>query len=243
MPAPNTPQDLIDRIRALERQVRQLSGRANIRPALTEIVNGNVNVGGGGELSVTAPDNTVLFKIGELGASGGSEWGMVLRRRDGTVAFEVYSGFSDESVPQPVRVFDRFGSVVFGDDTATGGIRSPQLPYLMPVDLGYTRGPQTDSSSWTAIATSFNLMSNPRMRMYIDTAADSSTSGEVRVMVNGQQWGPVVGSGTAFDYSDVIQDGLAFEQMFSVTIEARVTSGAGRVYARCSMMHGYGELA
>ncbi|XXZ50873.1 hypothetical protein AAGT00_22780 [Streptomyces cavourensis] len=56
------PTDLLDRIRALERQVRELMGSANTTPALNSIAGGEVVIGERGRLRVrTAGDQDLLY--------------------------------------------------------------------------------------------------------------------------------------------------------------------------------------
>ncbi|ARF56007.1 hypothetical protein [Streptomyces gilvosporeus] len=81
------PNDLLDRIRNLERQVRELAGRAQTRPALNEIREGNVRITEGGQLVVIPPGKDFsTFTVGEW--PDGS-YGTVLRRFDGSYALTV----------------------------------------------------------------------------------------------------------------------------------------------------------
>ena len=93
MPAPNTPTDLIDRIRALERQVQDLTGRVNIRPALNTIVGGSVTIKGGGSLLVEDSDGTDVFSIGRIlpDVDGEQQQATVIRRMDGSLALTVWT--------------------------------------------------------------------------------------------------------------------------------------------------------
>ncbi|GAU67692.1 hypothetical protein SSP35_05_02590 [Streptomyces sp. NBRC 110611] len=59
------PLDLLDRIRTLERQVRELAGRAHMRPALNQINHGAVRIGEGGSLDVRAPNGTQVLGVGQ----------------------------------------------------------------------------------------------------------------------------------------------------------------------------------
>ncbi|WKX70055.1 hypothetical protein [Streptomyces sp. XD-27] len=81
------PSDLLDRIRALERQVRQLAGRTQTRPALDEIRDGVVRITEGGQLVVTPPGKD--FATFTVGAWPDGAYGLVTRRMDGTFALTV----------------------------------------------------------------------------------------------------------------------------------------------------------
>ncbi|MDH2387638.1 hypothetical protein QCN29_02305 [Streptomyces sp. HNM0663] len=129
------PLDLLDRIRALERDVRTILGRANIRPALDEITHGKVKIAEGGTLEVYAPDGTGLFGVGQFGPAynhtdGSPQQGVHIQREDGTTAFTVRAipqalGVDD----QAVSIWDRSGHQVLSDETTTGwGLGTPYLP-------------------------------------------------------------------------------------------------------------------
>ena len=64
------PQDVLDRIAALEREVRTLRGRAQMRPTLNQVLNGDVTIGEGGRLIVKDPDGTTVFATGQTPTIG-----------------------------------------------------------------------------------------------------------------------------------------------------------------------------
>ncbi|MFJ9816153.1 hypothetical protein ACIRU3_12970 [Streptomyces sp. NPDC101151] len=97
------PQDLLDRIRTLERQVRELSGRAQIRPALSTITHGTVTIGEGGQLFVQQPGGGIVFGVGQ---SPQGDWATAAAREDGTTAFSV-GGNRDAQARQMVRIWSR----------------------------------------------------------------------------------------------------------------------------------------
>ncbi|WP_371677906.1 hypothetical protein [Streptomyces sp. NBC_01276] len=133
------PLDLLDRIRELERKVRELTGRAQIRPALNEITNGPVKIAEGGSLEVSAPDGTRIFNVGALWDGA---YGVQIQRSDGTLAFNV--GGSGEG-SNMVRQFSRAGAVILMDD-----YYSPEFlgrPW-MPIQLHPTKQQGTEGTSW-----------------------------------------------------------------------------------------------
>ncbi|MFF0744221.1 hypothetical protein ACFYVL_27865 [Streptomyces sp. NPDC004111] len=108
------PLDLLDRIRALEQQVRQLTGRAQIRPALDQVLHGDVTVGEGGRLLVQDPDGT---NIVETGQSAAGDWFVRLRRDNGSPALGVGANtYTGDETKQMVRIFSRNGAAVVMDD-------------------------------------------------------------------------------------------------------------------------------
>ncbi|MEU5330924.1 hypothetical protein [Streptomyces parvus] len=133
------PLDLLDRIRALERDVRTIIGRASIRPAMDEINAGRVQIGEGGSLEVRAPDGTGIFGVGKF-ADG--TYGVIVQRSDGTIAFNV--GGSGEG-SNMARVFSRAGDVLVMDDYYSREFLG--RPW-MPIQLFPTKQQGTESTSY-----------------------------------------------------------------------------------------------
>ncbi|MGP3687364.1 hypothetical protein ACTVZO_22125 [Streptomyces sp. IBSNAI002] len=96
------PQDLLDRVRDLERRVRELAGRAQMRPALTEIMHGDVRIGEGGRLITQAPGGNVVF---ESGQAPQGDWGVKLAREDGSNALTV--GYDYSTTSQMIHIWSR----------------------------------------------------------------------------------------------------------------------------------------
>ncbi|MFC5720378.1 hypothetical protein ACFP1Z_09410 [Streptomyces gamaensis] len=86
------PLDLLDRIRELERQVRELAGRAQMRPALDKILHGDIVIGEGGQLIARAPNGNATFSVGQTPQG---DWGIFLRRDDGTRAITIGDDVND----------------------------------------------------------------------------------------------------------------------------------------------------
>ncbi|GGY27885.1 hypothetical protein [Streptomyces xanthochromogenes] len=108
------PLDLLDRIRELERRVRELTGRAQMRPALDKILHGGITIGEGGQFTAQTPTGAETFKVGETGQG---DWGIFLRRQGGTRALTVGDDLlqgdqmirmwsRDETAPERVLVMD-----------------------------------------------------------------------------------------------------------------------------------------
>lgn len=131
------PLDLLDRIRALEREVRTLAGRAQIRPALNEITSGLVKIAEGGSLEVWSPTGTGLFRVGSFGPffnhpDKTAQQGFVMNREDGTLALSILAWPSAElggAGTQSISLWDREGNIVLSDDTTSGRfLGAPALP-------------------------------------------------------------------------------------------------------------------
>ncbi|MFD8640219.1 hypothetical protein ACFV14_07900 [Streptomyces zaomyceticus] len=149
------------------------------------------------------------------------------------------------SAPAPakpvLRIFDGYSHEVFADDITTGGLARPWLQLMPPVDhLKEAKWPSTTSTSFTPIAQSFNPVWQPKMRLAMYTKVSSGATGQVKVMVDGQQFGPTVTAGQTFDHTGLLPGGVAtkFGKVMTVEIHAVVTSASGTVYAQPVSMYG-----
>ncbi|MGW7197214.1 hypothetical protein [Streptomyces chryseus] len=133
----HVPQDLLDRLARLERQVHQLTGRAHIRPAMDQVLNGAVVIGEGGSLDVRAPNDAQILGAGRFSTG---RHGVSMAREDGTgVAFEV--GGNSTTAEQMVRIYPREGypstPIVMDDAHADGYLGRPfvPIPLIAPADV------------------------------------------------------------------------------------------------------------
>ncbi|MFJ1708581.1 hypothetical protein [Kitasatospora sp. NPDC088346] len=184
------PQDLLDRIRALERQVRELTGRAQTRPALDQIQHGQVVIAEGGTLTVKDADGTELLFLGKLDPhpDGSPQYGLLLNREDGSLALSMWSGGPE---PQGIDLWDARGNVIISEDRVAGGLARPYLhtPLYPTNDL--------DAYAWTtdsnpnALWSGAHLRQQPKASIGGYLQADAGTVGRCQVYMNGQPWGAV----------------------------------------------------
>ncbi|MER5783733.1 hypothetical protein ABT104_18720 [Streptomyces mobaraensis] len=226
------PLDFLDRIRELERQVRELAGRSQIRPAMDQVSKGYVRIGEGGAFGVFSPEGKQILGVGHW---ENGEYGLSMKRQDGSPAMSIRNG-TDDKMPQPVRLFDPKGNEIWADDVKSGGIAAPYIALLPPQNTDVASWPKTDSTSFTQIAVSYNSMWQPKMRLFLHTLADDGTAGEVRVLVDGQVWGPAVRAGQNFDFTGFVGHGP--ESQIEISVEARRTKGTGHIYAQPKMLYG-----
>ncbi|WP_055601697.1 hypothetical protein [Streptomyces aureus] len=156
-------------------------------------------------------------------------------------SFNEIRPFPPSTTRPTLRIFDNHNHEIFADDVATGGLARPWLQLMPPVDhLKEAKWPSTTSTAFTAIAQSFNPVWQPRMRLAMYTKASSGATGQVKVMVDGQQFGPTVAAGQTFDHTGPLPVDLAtkFGKVMTVEIHAVVTSASGTVYAQPVSMYG-----
>lgn len=144
------PLDLLDRIRTLEQQVRELTGRAQTRPALDKVLHGDVTIGEGGRLLVQDPDGTNILATGQ---SAAGDWFVTLRRDNGTPALSIgansYQG--DEATNQMVRAYTRNGVPFLMDDYYTGEyLGRPSIPIPWQPTTTVSSTSTTPITAWLA---------------------------------------------------------------------------------------------
>ncbi|MER8042597.1 hypothetical protein [Streptomyces sp. NPDC094032] len=124
------PQDLLDRVAALEREVRTLRGRAQMRPALNEILNGNVRIGEGGRLICEDPNGRRIFVTGQ---TTDGDWAVGIgRSTTGTAALTVGDEYNGSGAGQMIRTWNRAGEVIMMDDAwADRFLGRPWMPFPM----------------------------------------------------------------------------------------------------------------
>jgi hypothetical protein len=105
---------------------------------------------------------------------------------------------------------------------------------LAPLPTDQATWPQTTSANYVTISSCSNVCWGSQLRLALTTAAGSGTTGNVRVMINGVQWGTPVAAGTPFDYTDL--HGIASGAEYTITVEAQRTGGANSVAAQVRLI-------
>ncbi|MFJ7208237.1 hypothetical protein ACIQWR_32510 [Streptomyces sp. NPDC098789] len=181
------PLDLLDRIRALERQLRELTGRTQIRPAMSEITHGLVKIAEGGSLEVWAPNGIGLVRVGAIvpdaeHPGNAEQQGVVMNRQDGSTAFSIFGARSEETGaagPQSISLWDRSGNQVLSDETTTGwGVGTPYLPLpLYPVGIDPIVTESTFINRWFGTFPA----QQPVASILLDIGAGGGSTAEVTV--------------------------------------------------------------
>ncbi|MGF0176726.1 hypothetical protein ACQF36_41610 [Streptomyces sp. Marseille-Q5077] len=168
---PYVPQDVLDRIAALEREVRQLRGRAQMRPALNQVLNGDVVIGEGGQLIAKTPGDIRTFVVGQTPEG---DWGVGLGREQGTAALTV--GDDVLTNAQMIRTWSRSGEVIVMDDAwADGFLGRPS----MPIPMQPTTGRETSNTETTTAWTGATRLMNPVLYAAFETFTPTGTTADV----------------------------------------------------------------
>ncbi|MFJ9417791.1 hypothetical protein ACIRPT_27050 [Streptomyces sp. NPDC101227] len=176
--------DLLDRIRELETQVREIAGRSQTRPPLDQIKNGDVPISEGGQLAATPPDKS--FATSAVGEWPDGAYGLVTRRMDGSMdgsyALTVEGEDDDRNT---VRIWSRDlaepDRVLVMDDK-----RSPRhlgRPWL-PIQLHPTSNQRTTDTTWANAWAGISPVHNAVARIQLTSYAEAG--GRVRVLVRAE---------------------------------------------------------
>lgn len=233
------PLDLLDRLRALERQVRALMGSANTRPAMDRVQGGNVVISDGGQLAVRDSEGEKGAELLYIGQSpevfpnrpdGRGQTGFMLRRDDGSVAMAVRTDAPDIEPRQSVKIFDGKSNAIVADDISGEGLARPYIPYPQPIAANSTRWETTSSPDWTTLYRTEAIAQHPALHCLVEATA----GGEVRLLVNGAQVGPV-GTGR-LEFTAPI--GVRFDTRVTFEVQARVTAPGGAVACSPGALYG-----
>ncbi|MET9372968.1 hypothetical protein ACFYV5_17425 [Streptomyces sp. NPDC003035] len=136
------------------------------------------------------------------------------------------------------RIFDGYGHEIFADDIMTGGLARPWLPLMPPLPSDVAKWPSTTSAAFTTIARCSNPIWQPKMRIVINTAASSNATGQVRVLVDGVQFGPTVTAGSTYEHLGLLPGDMKTRFGQTMNIEVQALATGGTVYAQTVLIHG-----
>ncbi|MFJ8146985.1 hypothetical protein ACIQ6R_18185 [Streptomyces sp. NPDC096048] len=210
--------------------MRQLEGRAQMRPALNQVLNGDVVIGEGGQLITRAPSGTETFVVGQT-AEG--DWGVTLRREQGANALTV--GDDALTGAQMVRMRSRSGEVIVMDDAWSDEfLGRPWLPLQMhPTN---NRGRYTSDSyaaAWAGRSPIHNAVAFFTFQTYAGTGGAQcrltiNHDGNVTTIdewdCGADQW-----TTRSIDYP---LDGVGFLNSITITLDHRAKTAGQQVETR-----------
>ena len=239
----NHPTTMIDRILALESEVKSLRKRAGL--GNSSISDGDITLQGG-TLRVRNQDGTYVAKIGYLGIIAGNPiYGAQFYRPDGTEAIIIYgdaTGFA-----QYIGYKDKAGHLIFSDDDNSGqGLSMPWLSYSNPMPLQTSLWPATtNTGAFDPVAQTTAFVSHSAIYVVAEFFGNGGT-GNGRVTVNGTQVGSTVvinnGSITSVVVNSVQIPGwgttVNFMDLININIEAKADSALHSVAGHAKIVAG-----
>ncbi|WP_405561928.1 hypothetical protein [Streptomyces sp. NBC_01180] len=227
---PFVPQDLLDRISTLEREVRQLRGRAQIRPALNEVNNGLVAIGEGGGLTVDAPGGARILGVGRF---QNGNYGLSSARDDGS-GLALTIGGNSADVKQMIRIQARGSgeTIVMDDAYADGFLGRPSIPIPMQATSGQTSASTTLSVAFTGASRLMNAVLYGSFETYTPAGvtADvqfSDSDGVVDSWVASKSGG----GWTTHEFTKPVRQ--AFMTHVNYTLRHAVRTGSGSIMTNC----------
>lgn len=197
----------------------------------------NRTSGGGGVLATYHPNGETHMLAGDITVGGGNVGqGFLLQRDNGDDLFSVFA--SAETGLQEVRIWDHGGNQVFTTDKDGFGLDRPyqDIPMYCTNSLGEARTAATDwSSRWIGRYRHTHPAIHAQVAAWV-TPDQTTTTGEIRLMINGQQVGSTqvisTTSATIIDFGgDGVYPttglGMVSYEFQQITIDAQVTGGDG----------------
>jgi len=224
------PETLLSRIRDLERQIRELR-----RGTLS---NATISQGG---LEVRTPDGFLIARIGEFDAWGTPATGMEIYRRSGGLQARFFDT-TGAGGGGYWALFDEAGEILASEDTVSGsGLATPYIDtHPTPYSRVLTPPESTTNGTFTPLWRIHHRRQHPRIFVRVIAKTDGSTSGEVRLNVDGTIIAapitiPVAANGY-YDLHGNVPGALRSIQ--HVDVEARRTAGAGTVAVEVAITQG-----
>lgn len=211
----------------------------NVERDLNVVGGGQVQVRDGGRLRVLHPSNDDAVYAGDIYSSDTGEYigtGLLVEMPDGA---DILSARTGQSGRRVLYIRDNSGvAVVWIDDAAARGLSRPT--FSIPMHNAYWQSwGSTDSSSWTVLAHgSAQLWSAGFYTRYRATSDGAGTSGQVRLVASHDGVDYVIGGPEAVGFtiawhseSGAMPSQIPISGWVDFRLEARVTSGTGRVHA------------
>lgn len=239
---------LVRRVQDLERIVREMQSSPTLTSA--SISSGGLSIIDGGSLRVLdQATGTAVLYMGEVSlnsvpADGRTQqMGFFVTRDDGTAILQMadLNSTPGHTHVQALQWFDRTGNVVIADDT-NGGVGLAR-PYLAGAFQNMNTGswPTTTSTSYGNLAQTYWVRQNPGISFSLYIHADSGTTGQFRLSVDGT----VVATSPTVTNAFAVWSGTYFwpagwtlNSVAGLSIDGIVTAGAGTVSTQTLLLSG-----
>ncbi|MBT2409561.1 hypothetical protein J7I94_03130 [Streptomyces sp. ISL-12] len=228
------PTDLLDRIRTIERRIRELMASANSSPPMNQVGSGDIVVGDQGRIRARTSLGDDLLLVGRVEPDRDTDarqyqQGLELRRDDGSMALSLITADPVNSPVQQLRVLDHQGNTLLATDAVHGGLARPYLAFPLPVPVDTARWESTTATDWTTLYAGPGIAQHPRVQC--EVAVSGSVGAAVRLLVDGI---PVAAEQTVTDASTRYatftgNTAAAFGDPVTFEIQARVAAAGDTV--------------
>lgn len=234
---PQSDPDLQQIIQALNRRITALEQ--------SNALQGGVVISGGGLTAIDPNSGHTVFMeklVALIDGSGRMQMALNLRRNDGTLALSLEDlGVTfGHTFQQSFNIWDINGDYIFADDIASGqGLARPYIPFGNFADN--TVPNTTTSGTFSNVQTIVGRKQHPKLEGQILVYADAGTTGVVQLIDPSSNvlFTHNVTSGE-FDYQSFGPIALAGThlQQLTLSLQAKVSTGAGKVGARGTYLEG-----
>ncbi|MEU9555063.1 hypothetical protein [Streptomyces fumanus] len=227
------PTDLLDRIRDIERRIRELMASANSSPPMNQVGTGDIVVGDQGRVRARTSRGDDLFVVGRVQPDRDTDakkyqQGLELRRDDGSMALSLITADPVNSPVQQLRVLDHQGNTLLATDASRGGLARPYLAFPLPVPVDTARWESTGATDWTTLYAGPGIAQHPRVQC--EVAVSGSVGAAVRLLVDGIPAAEQTVTGTATLYAAFTADvAVPFGDPVSFEIQAKVATAGDKV--------------
>jgi hypothetical protein len=193
-----------------------------MRPAMNEVLHGDVVIGEGGRLVAQAPGGGRMLETGETPAG---DWAVNLSREDGTLALTV--GTDVATSGQMVRTLSRGGQVIVMDDAhADGYLGRPWVPIPCAPPVTFT------SDTDTALYSGHMVVQHKVLAVVAQLSGPSGTSATARLRIGTTDYGTwtLTSTATVLEISERIpldSNALPHGTGASVVMWGQRTGGTG----------------
>lgn len=232
----HVPQDVLDRIAALEREVRTLRGRSQIRPAMNQVSAGPVTVAEGGFFQAIEPGGNLIFATGQW---DNGRYGVSLRRSSGPIALDVDADATGNGM---IRVLSRSGNVLIHDDAHSPDyLGRPWVPIPMGHRVDFT------GTGWTNAFAGYWWVQHAVLVAYYSVFAPPEGTVEARLVMgtgdNPTPIGPTItarngASAYASERITVGEHRAPYGSIQYLRVQARRTAGTGTGSVWCTGLWG-----
>jgi hypothetical protein len=247
--SPDPINDLYREIRDLKRQVQELASAKTLQAAT--IAQGGVTVTQGASIHADSPTGVEVMTAGGLPPAynrldGTPQQGFLLARESGELALAL-ADLSPTTSPlkQALQWLDRARNVVVADDTNSGvGLARPHLNLGVMANTNTATWPSTTATSWTTVGQCYIERQCPGISFVIQTQADTSTSGQFRLTLDGvtiATSSTVTGGFASWAALYYYPAGWSFGSAPLLTLDAIRTAGTGTIRAQVFYLAGVGS--
>ncbi|MFC3347798.1 hypothetical protein ACFOOM_10225 [Streptomyces echinoruber] len=212
--------------------MRILRGRAQMRPALNQILQGDVRIGEGGRLICEAPDGTRIFMTGQTPEG---DWAVgMARATGGTAALTV--GDEVGVAGQMIRMWNRATGadsdvIVMDDGFADQFLGRPSIPIPMQSTAGQETSNTTLTTAWTGASRLMNAVLWAAFETYTPSGVIANVQFEDSDGVI-EQWTANTANGWTYHEITKPVRGRFFDHR-NYRLKHNVKSGSGSIRTNC----------